>query len=203
MHHTGGPGWRITMDTSGPMLLALYIRDVTGLAGAGSPALCQVAPAIRPAGHHQLTAHVGGTAALRSQWEVWWDSLLASHPASAPELSPPLFPAFSALPALQRVLQAHFGAALSWAREQQSQYSLLSARRDSLGSPKILAEMVQNREMELGRNARDFTLTILEMPLCEPRAWFVEPNRLIMSQHLLDDEPMFTSFVQPVVELLV
>ncbi|WP_427018795.1 hypothetical protein ACQCSX_09805 [Pseudarthrobacter sp. P1] len=203
MHHTGGPGWRITMDTSGPMLLALYIRDVTGLGGAGNPSLCHVSPLIRPADHQQLTAHVGGTEALRAQWEVWWTALLASHPAPQPELSPPSFPAFSAMPALQRVLQAHFGAALSWAREQQSQYSLLSARRDTLGSPKILAELVQNREMELGRNARDFTLTILEMPLCEPRAWFIEPNRLIMSQHLLEDEPTFLSFVQPVVELLV
>ncbi|WP_026555621.1 hypothetical protein [Arthrobacter sp. 35W] len=203
MHHTGGPGWRITMDTSGPMLLALYIRDVTGLAGAGNPALCHVAPAIRPADHHQLTAHVGGTDALRSQWEKWWGTLVDNRTGRQPELAPPSFPAFAPMPALQRVLQAHFGSALTWAREQQSQYSLLSARRENLGSPKILAELVQNREMELGRNARDFTLSIVEMPLCEPRAWFVEPNRLIMSQHLLDDEPVFLSFVQPVVELLV
>ena len=33
MHHTGGTGWRITMDTCTPMLLALYLRDVAALAG--------------------------------------------------------------------------------------------------------------------------------------------------------------------------
>jgi hypothetical protein len=57
--------------------------------------------------------------------------------------------------------------------------------------------------MELGRSARDFTLTIVEMPLAEQRAWFIEPDRLIMSQHLLDDHQAFLSYVQPVVELLV
>ena len=46
MHHTGGPGWRITMDTSGPMLIALYVRDATGLDTAGNPALCHAALAI-------------------------------------------------------------------------------------------------------------------------------------------------------------
>jgi hypothetical protein len=72
-----------------------------------------------------------------------------------------------------------------------------------LGGHKVLADMVQNREMELGRSSRDFTLTIVEMPLAEQRAWFIEPDRLIMSQHLLDDQQNFLSYVQPVVELLV
>ncbi|HEV7168117.1 MAG TPA: hypothetical protein VGN49_09120 [Micrococcaceae bacterium] len=203
MHHTGGPGWRITMDTSGPMLIALYLRDVAGLAGAGTPALCAAAPAVRPADPHQLVAHVGGIEALRTEWEWWWDALQQHHPEMLPELSPPHFSAFSEGRALQRVLQAHFGAALTWARERQSEYRRLAAERETLGATDLLAELVQDREMELGRNARDFTLTILELPLAEPRAWFMEPSRLIMSQDLLDDPEIFRSYVQPVVELLV
>ena len=203
MHHTGGPGWRITMDTCGPMMIALYIRDVAGLTGAGSPALSHAEPHIRAADHSRLTAHVGGTDALREQWEQWWSELLAGYPDTEPSMTPPDFPEFSAMPALHRVVQAHFGAALTWAREQNSAYSLLAAERETLGGHKILADLVQNREMELGRSARDFTLTIVEMPLAEQRAWFIEPNRLIMSQHLLDDQPTFLSYVQPVVELLV
>jgi hypothetical protein len=31
----------------------------------------------------------------------------------------------------------------------------------------------------------------------------MEPSRLIMSEHLLDDQEIFRSYVQPVVELLV
>jgi len=203
MQHTGGPGWRITMDTSGPMLIALYIRDVAGLDGAGNPALSHISPQVRPADHSRLTAHLGGTDALRGQWEEWWETLLARHPRMEPDMTPPTFPAFAGMPALQRVLQAHFGAALTWAREQSSAYSTMVAQRETLGSRKILEDLVQNREMELGRNARDFTLTIVEMPLAEERAWFIEPDRLIMSQHLLDNHEEFLSYVQPVVELLV
>lgn len=203
MHHTGGPGWRITMDTCTPMLLALYFRDVAGLSGAGTPSLSQVAPAVRAADHSMLISGVGGTDALRDQWEFWWSQLLQSYPARQPNLSPPDFPELAGMPALQRVAHAHFGAATSWAREQTQIYSSMTAQRETMGGHKILADLVQNREMELGRSARDFTLTIVEVPLAEARAWFIEPNRLIMSSHLLDDQEKFRSYVQPVVELLV
>ncbi|WP_218712452.1 hypothetical protein [Arthrobacter sp. BF1] len=203
MHHTGGPGWRITLDTCTPMLMALYFRDVAGLAGAGTPALSHVAPAVRAADHSMLISGVGGVAALRDQWEFWWSRLLQAHPSNEPNISPPDFPELAGLPALQRVAQAHFGAAVSWSREQEQVYSSMAAQRETLGGHKILADLVQNREMELGRSSRDFTLTIVEVPLAEPRAWFIEPNRLIMSSHLLDDQENFRSYVQPVVDLLV
>ena len=203
MHHTGGPGWRITMDTCTPMLLALYLRDVAGLAGAGTPSLSHVVPSIRAADHSLLTSAVGGTDALRDQWEVWWGRLLKALPDGRYELTPPDFPELAGMPALQRVAHAHYGAALSWSREQTQLYSIMSAERETLGGHKILADLVQNREMELGRSARDFTLTIVEVPLAEQRAWFIEPNRLIMSSHLLADQDVFRSYVQPVVEMLV
>ncbi|MCY0903443.1 hypothetical protein [Arthrobacter sp. H14-L1] len=203
MHHTGGPGWRITMDTSSALMVALHLRDMAALAGAGNPALCATEPPARTADPHQLTAGVGGTASLRREWEQWWELLLRSHPASHPELLPPEFQAFSGSPALQRLLQAHFGTALSWARERHSEYALLTADREAMGKTGILAQLVQDREMELGRNARDFTLTIIELPLAEPRAWFLEPDRLLMSSQLLEDQLNFRSYVQPVVELLV
>lgn len=203
MHHTGGPGWRITMDTSTSLLIALYIRDVAGLAGAGNPALSHVAPQVRAADHSRLTAQLGGEEALRAQWEAWFTVLLQQMPGLEIRITPPEFSEFSAMPALQRVVQAHYGAALAWSREQNRAYSLMAAQRETLGGHKILADLVQNREMELGRSARDFTLTIVEVPLAEDRAWFIEPDRLIMSNHLLDDQLNFTSYVQPVVELLV
>ena len=203
MHHTGGPGWRITMDTCGPMLMALYLRDVAGLVGAGNPSLSCVAPSVTAADHAMLTAGVGGNDALRDQWEIWWARLLQNFPDNQQNLTPPEFPELAGMPALQRVAHAHYGAALTWSREQARLYSVMAEQRETLGGHKILADLVQNREMELGRNARDFTLIIVEVPLAEQRAWFIEPNRLIMSSHLLDDQDIFRSYVQPVVELLV
>lgn len=203
MHHTGGPGWRITMDTCAPMLLALYLRDVSGLSGAGTPALSHVSPHVKAADHSMLTSEVGGTEALRDQWEFWWSQLLQGLPENQRNLTSPDFPELAGMAALQRVAHAHYGAALTWSREQVQLYSMMTAQRETLGGHKILADLVQNREMELGRSARDFTLNIVEVPLAEQRAWFIEPNRLIMSSHLIDDHQNFRSYVQPVVELLV
>ena len=47
------------------------------------------------------------------------------------------------------------------------------------------------------------SLTIIELPLAEPRAWYLEPDKIIMSSDLLSQPELFRSYVQPVVDLLV
>ena len=85
MHHTGGPGWRITMDTSGPMLIALYVRDVAGLDSAGpAGALSHAHPKSVPSTTRNLTSEVGGISALKTEWEAWWEQLLQSASANDP-----------------------------------------------------------------------------------------------------------------------
>src|SRR6478672_2704431 len=169
MHHASGSGWQITTDTSGPMMIALYVRDAAALNGVGRPVLSHAAPKIRSADHTHLTAEVGGLSALKTEWEAWWEQLLKAHPQTAPELSPPDFEAFGNSPALQRVLQAHFGSALTWARERRSEYAQLEAERVASGSDQLLGDMVDDRLLEVGRGARDFSLTIIELPLNEQR----------------------------------
>lgn len=202
MHVPGNPAWRVTVDTSEPMLVALYLRDIAGLEGAGHPCVAKIHPHLRPGDHSQLTAHVGGTQALRDQWEFWWRGLLAPQRGPAPELDPPDFLGFAAMPALQRVLQAHYGTALAWTREQAGAYRRAATRPEVRQRGRIFAELVQNQELELGRTANAFSLTIVEMPLSENRAWFVEPDRVIMSQDLWNDRETFVSFLQPVVQML-
>lgn len=202
MHQTGGPGWEITMDTSGPMLIALYVRDAAGLNGAGHPALSHASPKVHNANHAHLTSDVGGISALKTEWEAWWEQLLKSHPKMTPELTPPDFGAFANSPALRRVLQAHFGGALTWARERRSDYASLEAEREANGSCLLVSDLVEDRLMEVGRGPRDFTLTIIELPLDEPRAWYLEPDKIIMCQDLLSQPETFRSYVQPVVEML-
>lgn len=203
MHHTAGSRWQITTDTSGPMMIALYVRDAAGLNGAGNPALSHVAPKIRPADHSHLTADVGGLSVLKTEWEAWWAQLLKSYPQTSPELTPPDFEAFGNSPALQRVLQAHFGSALTWARERRSEYAELEAERAASGADQLLEDMVDDRLMEVGRDSRDFKLTIIELPLNEQRAWYLEPDKIIMSDKLMSQPELFRSYVQPVVEILV
>lgn len=203
MQHASGSGWHITTDTSGPMMIALYVRDAASLNGVGRPMLSHAAPKVRSADHTHLTADVGGLSALKTEWEAWWEQLLKAHPQTSPELSPPAFEAFGNSPALQRVLQAHFGSALTWARERRSEYAELEAERVATGTDQLLKDMVDDRLLEVGRDARDFTLTIIELPLDEQRAWYLEPDKIIMSQQLMGQPDLFRSYVQPVLEILV
>ncbi len=191
------------MDTSGPLLIALYLRDLCALSGAGRPEISELQPRIRPVETRQLIDPVGGDQLLRFEWEQWWSQLLGVFPGGPPELTPPDFPGFAGNPALQRILQAHFGTALVWTRERIADYQIIAARRETMGDTALLSRLVQDRELELGRHAREFTLTMVELPLAEPRAWFLEPDRILLSQELLEDSEMFRSFVQPVVEMLV
>jgi hypothetical protein len=191
------------MDTSGPMLLALYLKDHAGLNGAGMPPVAPANPRVREADHHQITQHVGGVPALRREWEAWWQHLIENHPEMSPAVEPPSFPAFGQAPALQRSLQAHFGAALTWARERRAEYERLEKEREASGATDLLREIVEERQLEVGPSARDFTLTIIELPLCEDRAWLVNADKVIMSQSLLADKEAFRSYLKPVVELLI
>lgn len=203
MHHTGGSGWQITMDTSGPMLIALYIRDAAGLETAGHPALSHLAPKVRPSDHSNLVSGVGGLSALKTEWEAWWAQILKAYPAMTPELAPPAFHAFSNSPALKRVLQAHFGAALTWTRERRGEYGVLEAEREATGAAQLLTDMVDDRLLEVGSAPNGFDLTIIELPLAEPRAWYLEPDKMIMSHELMSQPDLFRSYVQPVVDLLI
>ncbi|OAE02427.1 hypothetical protein [Arthrobacter sp. OY3WO11] len=203
MYQTSGTRWQITADTSGPMMIALFVRDTAGLDGAGHPALSHAAPKVRRADHSHLTADVGGLGALKTEWEAWWEQLLKAHPQTSPELSPPDFESFGNSPALQRVLQAHFGSALTWARERRSEYAEIEAERAASGADQLLEDMVDDRLMEVGRDSRDFKLTIIELPLNEQRAWYLEPDKIIMSNRLMAEPELFRSYVQPVVEILV
>jgi hypothetical protein len=67
----------------------------------------------------------------------------------------------------------------------------------------LLADMVDDKLLEVGRDANPFNLTIIELPLAEQRAWYVEPDKIFMSHELTSDQELFRSYVQPVVDLLV
>jgi len=100
------------------------------------------------------------------------------------------------------VLQAHFGAALTWARERRGEYLALEVEREANSNTQLLADMVEDRLLDVGRGAQDFSLTIIELPLAEPRAWYLEPDKVIMSHELMAQPELFRSYVQPVVNLL-
>lgn len=200
MTSTGAPRWQIVADSSPVLLFALYLRDSAGLEPAGSPLLPPVIPPVRPVDPSQLVHAAGGLTVLRIEWEAWWHQLVGD--CRNAEATAPDFPELDSLPALQLLARAHYGAGLDWARERQTEYGALTRRRGRSLQRDPFGELVQERELELGRDARPFTLQVIELPLSEARAWFVEPGTLLMSQDLVAEPSTFSSYVRPVVELL-
>lgn len=196
----GGHGWHIVVDTSPVMLFSLYLRDCAGLDAVGVPVVSELVPSVHRVDPSQLVHDAGGLTVLRIEWETWWRQLVAD--CFDAEATAPHFPELASLPALQLLAQAHYGAAIDWSRERRAEYAALKDRRGKVRRRDPFEQLVEERELELGRTSRAFTLQVVELPLSEPRAWFVEPATLLMSQDLSDDALAFTSYVRPVVELL-
>jgi hypothetical protein len=170
-------------------------------AGSASPASRRSAPAVRAATLGRPVEDAGGTETLRVEWEAWWHRLVSGDLAGASLPIPPEFEELDGMAALQRVAQAHFGSAIEWAEERRAEYALhAGARGNRLEA--LLEVLVQERELELGRSARRFTLDVVELPLGAQRAWWVEPDRLLMCQDLCEDEGTLRSYVEPVIRML-
>ena len=200
-HQPSGNGGRFSVDTSVVLLVALYLRDTAELQGVGQPSLPPVRPAVRGLSPGRPVEDAGGTQTLRVEWEAWWHSLVTGNLANALLPVPPDFAALEGMPALQRLAEAHFGSATEWAEERCAEYALhASARGGRLEA--LLDILVEERELELGRSARRFTLDVVELPLGARRAWWVEPNRLLMCQDLCEDEGVLRSYVEPVIRML-
>jgi len=231
MSHSEGCGWQVSAGMHGQMLLALYLRDLARIDPVGHPVLCSLDPPVKPVAAAEIDPHAA--AELRQEWQRWWHRLLRSngHPdaaagtapvAAVPApgmvgpgapgtgtaeelagvLDPPVFGEFNDSPTLQRLLRAHYGAAFDWTQERLEEYRRTGAM-PAAGGRDLVERMIQDRELEVDRTAHPFTLTLLELPLAEPRAWFVEPATVILSQDLPRDERLFRSYLQPVVDLLV
>ena len=202
MHVNGAPSWRVGARRSLAMCFALYLRDCAGLGAIGDPAVSPVKPPVRCVDPRQVVHGVGGVTALRVEWEAWWYDLVAGQGMGAALPTPPEFPEFKSMPALQRHTHAHYGTALEWTQERDAAWRQHEIRRMSDGGQRRWGDLVRERELELGRPARNFSLAVVELPLSETRAWYVEPDMLIVSEDLYDDEATFRSYVQPVVEII-
>ncbi|MBG6223805.1 hypothetical protein IWX63_000353 [Arthrobacter sp. CAN_A2] len=201
-HAESGYSAYFTVDTSEVLLVALYLRDCAGLQGTGRPALPPLLPTVRRVETRRLTRPVGGRATLRVEWEAWWHSLLQHRVTDAELPLPPLFEALDGMAALKALLRAHFGTAMDWAAERCAEYALRAGARGADSMDHLLARIIQEREFELGRPARPFTLEVVELPLGGRRAWWVEPDKLLTCQDLFDDEHSFRSYVEPIIRVL-
>lgn len=201
MYEFRGDGWQISAQSHLQMLLALYIRDLAGIDHPGLPVIARLAPAVKP---HAAAEFSGYRAAeLRQEWQDWWHRILHHDDDEETAFSPPGFPFFADSPTLQRLLRAHYGSALSWSRERLAEYSRVSAEHHAAGRRRMLEQMITERALELEREPRPMQLKMVELPLAQRRAWFVDPGTVILSQDLPRDAELYRSFLEPVIRFML
>lgn len=198
MVQDSGSGWKVSADTHKEMLLALYIRDLAAIEPLGAPSLAPLSPRVKPAAARELNGVSAGE--LRQEWHSWWESIIAdTHPDIDIEREPD-FADFSDSPSLQHLLRAHYGNAYTWTQRRLGEYQeyALDHTTEQLA---LLGQLFAERELE-GKNVSQMHLKLVELPLAERRAWFVEPDTVILSQELMRDETLFRSYLAPIIDLL-
>ncbi|WP_417233465.1 hypothetical protein [Arthrobacter sp.] len=201
MYEFRGEGWQVSAQSHGPMLLALYVRDLAGIEHRGAPEIAPLAPLVKPRAAAEVPEY--RTAELRQEWQDWWHRILHGGPEVEAMFAPPGFPYFADSPTLQRLLRAHYGSALSWSRDRLAEYNQISSEHHASGRRRLLEEMIAERALELERDPRSMHLKLLELPLAERRAWFVDPDTVILSQDLSRDASLYRSFLEPVIRFLL
>lgn len=64
-----------------------------------------------------------------------------------------------------------------------------------------MQQLFDERELE-GEEAGALHLKLVELPLAEQRAWFIEPDTVIVSQDLMRDVALFRSYLEPIIAML-
>lgn len=206
--------WQVTEDCPWDVLVALALRDLGGLVGAGAPVLPPVVPAVAaiPAASQGLasepaparTASRGaGSALLKEQWEACF--ALAADRERRPRgtlFHAPHFESFDRAIELQDLVIANYDAAVGWASERQAEYARTSLADHARRAADIV-DVVHEREHDLRRQAGYFRLDIDVLPLAESGAWIVGPRTVVVSSSMRDDSQAFRAWFRPLVAALV
>ncbi|MFD2471350.1 hypothetical protein [Amycolatopsis silviterrae] len=172
--------WRVYWGSDHDVDVALFLRDVLALSIADG----QLLPPVEPA----VPVHVPPAldrAAVQTQWEPWWNGLLTNLGERRIRRKSPAPGDGSAIDlAAQHFAPAaaeHFAAARRPVSSGFHRRQLLAGER--------LGRLVRETEVELGRRARPFRLSVLEIPVAG-RVWLrTAEHQLLVSSQLAADVP--------------
>src|SRR5450759_3590299 len=218
MQLAGTTSWRIGTDEPQSLLMALYVRDASGL----RPQVAQDIPPLAPAvtfGEKPSPVDSLATA----QWSDWWQQLLDvggfwpdhKRPSDLhrlthdPEIQRlfywplrhlhPEFVGLSGTPELQALLRVHHEAARVWSEARQQEFvPLSSARQRGL----LECEVVRTVEHGLRRKARPFKFDVRVLPVAAVQAWRLSPGRALVTRALFMDRGAYSEWLRPIIEEL-
>jgi hypothetical protein len=218
MQLAGTTSWRMGTDEPQSLLMALYVRDISGLRPQVDPDIPTVEPAV-PFGEKR--AQVDSLAS--AQWADWWQQLLdggglwpdhksppdMSRLRHDPELQrifywpsrhlPPDFVGLSGTPELQALVRRHYEAARVWSEARKHEFVALTAARQRVS---LEWEIVRTIEQGLGRKARPFELDIRVLPVEAVHAWRLSPKRALVSRALFRDRAAYGKWLRRIIEEL-
>jgi hypothetical protein len=218
MQLAGTTSWRMATDEPQSLLMALYVRDASGLRPQVDPDIPSLEPGVP---FREKPSAVDRVAS--AQWGDWWQQLLdgggfwpdhksppdMSRLRDDPELQrifywpsryrPPDFVGLSGTPELQALVRRHHEAARVWSDARKHEFVALSTARQRVS---LESEIVRTVERGLGRKARPFELDIRVLPVEAVQAWRLSPNRALVSRALFRDRAAYREWLRPIIEEL-
>ncbi|PJJ44342.1 hypothetical protein ATK23_1573 [Glutamicibacter mysorens] len=198
MYLRRGNYWSLAINTNQNMLMALYLRELSGVHPAEAGPNSRLASNIK--NRNTIDDSHGQ---LKQEWSSWWDSLTAVAPASEPEASDALIKRLEdeGYPALARLARAHYGQATVFAQQHAQDFAENSGkyvphRMDEL--ERILIDHGVEHDMQATRQE----IHLIDVPLDEPRAWLTGRATIVASTSLLRDSKAFHGFIQPMVTII-
>ncbi|GGI46215.1 hypothetical protein BCL57_001347 [Agromyces flavus] len=201
MHAGSTPSWVIRENASTAVLLALYLREVLGIASPAELPRLRDVGRIGPEGRPDVDAHD----ALEKQWREWWTMTVEpeEHPSPVPLELVDAFGTAVALPvsgaeALVGAIRPHAEAALAWADWAHERYRTASAVRSG-DSYRAYAGSIAEHEREVGRRAHSFELNVEVLPLAASGVWWIGRKTVAVTDSLRADAAAFDEAIHPII----
>ncbi|BDZ55138.1 zinc-binding alcohol dehydrogenase [Agromyces marinus] len=200
MHAGATPSWVIRENASTGALLALYLREVLGIA---SPAEL---PRLRDIGRvgpesDDMDAHD----ALERQWREWWAMTVEpeEHPSAVPlelidEYGTAVALPVSGAEALATAIRPHAEAALAWAEWAHDHYRTATAARSG-DTYRAYAGSIAEHERDVGRRAHSFELNVEVLPLAASGVWWIGRKTVAVTDTLRSDAAAFDDAIHPII----
>jgi hypothetical protein len=219
MQLAGTTSWRISTDEPQLLLMALYVRDASGLRPQVDPNIPPLEPAVPL---DDRAAASNGAASL--QWAGWWRELLEGggfwpenkSPSDLhllrhdpeiqrlfywpPQHLPPDFAGLSGAAELQDLVRIEHEAARVWSEARHLEFAALSSTRQRV---LLESEIVRTVERSLGRTARPFAFDIRVLPVASVQAWRLSSGRALVTRALFRDRVAYREWLEPIIGELV
>jgi hypothetical protein len=215
MQLAGTTSWRIGTDEPQLLLMALYVRDASGLRSQLHPNIPPLEPAVPLDDRAAAFSRVASV-----QWAGWWHQLLEGggfwpeHKSSSdlhrlrqdPEIQrlfywpsqhlPPDFAGLSSTPELQELVRRQHEAARVWCEARHLEFAALSSARQRV---LLESEIVRTVERSLGRTARPFAFDIRVLPVASVQAWRLSSGRALVTRALFRDRMAYREWLEPII----